>query len=82
MHRHLGRYVERAQHTFGVVHIAIEYDLEMVQAADRAGFKYVWATEHHFLDEYSHLSANEVVLAYLGNPAAATLPAPVMEKAG
>ena len=30
-------------------------------AADKAGFKYVWVTEHHFLDEYSHLSANDVV---------------------
>ena len=32
-----------------------------------AGFKYVWATEHHFLDEYSHLSANEVFLGYLAH---------------
>ena len=35
------------------------------KAADRAGFKYVWVTEHHFLDEYSHLSANDVVAGYL-----------------
>lgn len=34
-------------------------------AADRAGFKYTWATEHHFLKEYSHLSANESFLAYV-----------------
>src|SRR5579883_2090952 len=34
-------------------------------AADRAGFKYAWATEHHFLEEYSHLSANESFLAYV-----------------
>src|SRR5207248_7763955 len=34
-------------------------------AADRAGFKYTWATEHHFLTEYSHLSANESFLAYV-----------------
>src|SRR4029077_4659118 len=26
---------------------------------------YTWATEHHFLTEYSHLSANEVFLGYL-----------------
>jgi alkanesulfonate monooxygenase SsuD/methylene tetrahydromethanopterin reductase-like flavin-dependent oxidoreductase (luciferase family) len=44
---------------------AFAYDIAVTQAADRAGFKYVWASEHHFLDEYSHLSANEVVLAYL-----------------
>src|ERR1700694_4981655 len=35
-------------------------------AADRAGFKYTWATEHHFLEEYSHLSAHECFLAYVG----------------
>jgi alkanesulfonate monooxygenase SsuD/methylene tetrahydromethanopterin reductase-like flavin-dependent oxidoreductase (luciferase family) len=48
-------------------HHAIMNDLELVQAADRAGFKYMWATEHHFLDEYSHLSANDVVLGYLAH---------------
>jgi alkanesulfonate monooxygenase SsuD/methylene tetrahydromethanopterin reductase-like flavin-dependent oxidoreductase (luciferase family) len=48
-------------------HHAIEFDLEMTEAADRAGFKYVWASEHHFLDEYSHLSANDVVLGYLAH---------------
>src|SRR3954469_22222199 len=34
-------------------------------AADKAGFKYTWATEHHFLTEYSHLSSNEAFLGYL-----------------
>jgi alkanesulfonate monooxygenase SsuD/methylene tetrahydromethanopterin reductase-like flavin-dependent oxidoreductase (luciferase family) len=48
-------------------HHALMNELELVQAADRAGFKYVWATEHHFLDEYSHLSANEVFLGYLAS---------------
>ncbi|HXY43884.1 MAG TPA: LLM class flavin-dependent oxidoreductase [Acidimicrobiales bacterium] len=46
-------------------HHALLEDLAVVEAADRYGFKYAWATEHHFLDEYSHLSANDVVLAYL-----------------
>ncbi len=46
-------------------HDALIRDLEVVEAADRAGFKYVWVTEHHFLDEYSHLSANDVVAGYL-----------------
>src|SRR5947209_8919449 len=40
-------------------------EVAIVQAADRVGFKYTWATEHHFLTEYSHLSANEVFLGYL-----------------
>src|SRR5919199_938162 len=48
-------------------HQSLMNDIECVLAADKAGFKYVWATEHHFLDEYSHLSANEVVLAYLAH---------------
>lgn len=45
-------------------HAALLGDMEIVKAADRAGFKYAWASEHHFLDEYSHLSASEVFLAY------------------
>src|SRR6516165_3241344 len=42
-------------------------DIDYAAAADRAGFKYIWAAEHHFLDEYSHLSANDVVLGYLAH---------------
>ncbi len=45
-------------------HDALIGDMEIVKAADKAGFKYAWASEHHFLDEYSHLSASEVFLAY------------------
>jgi alkanesulfonate monooxygenase SsuD/methylene tetrahydromethanopterin reductase-like flavin-dependent oxidoreductase (luciferase family) len=37
--------------------------LEQVALADRLGFDYVWAVEHHFLEEYSHCSAPEVFLA-------------------
>lgn len=48
-------------------HRAFMDELELVQAADRAGFKYVWITEHHFLDEYSHLSANDVVCGWLAH---------------
>jgi alkanesulfonate monooxygenase SsuD/methylene tetrahydromethanopterin reductase-like flavin-dependent oxidoreductase (luciferase family) len=48
-------------------HHALMNELELVQAADGAGFKYVWVVEHHFLDEYSHLSANDVVLGYLAH---------------
>ncbi len=39
-------------------------EIEWTKAADRSGFKYSWATEHHFLEEYSHLSANESFMAY------------------
>ena len=37
--------------------------LDQVQLADGLGFDYVWAVEHHFLEEYSHSSAPEVFLA-------------------
>src|SRR6478752_9148768 len=48
----------------GDEHRRIMDEVAIVQAADKAGFKYTWATEHHFLTEYSHLSANESFLAY------------------
>jgi alkanesulfonate monooxygenase SsuD/methylene tetrahydromethanopterin reductase-like flavin-dependent oxidoreductase (luciferase family) len=37
--------------------------LEQVELGDRLGIDYVWAQEHHFLEEYSHSSAPEVFLA-------------------
>jgi alkanesulfonate monooxygenase SsuD/methylene tetrahydromethanopterin reductase-like flavin-dependent oxidoreductase (luciferase family) len=37
--------------------------LDQVELADRIGIDYVWAQEHHFLEEYSHSSAPEVFLA-------------------
>jgi alkanesulfonate monooxygenase SsuD/methylene tetrahydromethanopterin reductase-like flavin-dependent oxidoreductase (luciferase family) len=49
----------------GDEHRRIMDEVAIVRAADRVGFKYTWATEHHFLTQYSHLSANEVFLGYL-----------------
>jgi alkanesulfonate monooxygenase SsuD/methylene tetrahydromethanopterin reductase-like flavin-dependent oxidoreductase (luciferase family) len=40
-------------------------EVAWTEAADRSGFKYTWATEHHFLEEYSHLSANESFLGFV-----------------
>jgi alkanesulfonate monooxygenase SsuD/methylene tetrahydromethanopterin reductase-like flavin-dependent oxidoreductase (luciferase family) len=37
--------------------------LEQVELADRLGIDFVWAQEHHFLEEYCHSSAPEVFLA-------------------
>ena len=37
--------------------------LDQVEVADQIGIDYVWAVEHHFLEEYSHSSAPEVFLA-------------------
>jgi alkanesulfonate monooxygenase SsuD/methylene tetrahydromethanopterin reductase-like flavin-dependent oxidoreductase (luciferase family) len=46
-------------------HTVIMDDLRVIEAADRAGFKYALIPEHHFLDEYSHCSANDVITGYL-----------------
>lgn len=37
--------------------------LEQARLADSLGFHSVWAVEHHFLEEYSHSSAPELLLA-------------------
>src|SRR5258708_14341249 len=49
----------------GAEHRRLMDEVEYVKAADRSGFKYTWATEHHFLREYSHMSANEAFLAHV-----------------
>ena len=46
-------------------HKRIMNDLAMSVAIEEYGFKYVWASEHHFLDEYSHMSAPEVFLSFV-----------------
>jgi alkanesulfonate monooxygenase SsuD/methylene tetrahydromethanopterin reductase-like flavin-dependent oxidoreductase (luciferase family) len=48
-------------------HAALMDDLDYVIAADKAGFKYVWISEHHFLEEYSHLSASDATCGYLAH---------------
>ncbi len=48
-------------------HKALIEETEYVIQADKSGFKYAWASEHHFLEEYSHLSANDVYLGYLAH---------------
>jgi alkanesulfonate monooxygenase SsuD/methylene tetrahydromethanopterin reductase-like flavin-dependent oxidoreductase (luciferase family) len=47
----------------GSEHKLIKNALEQVELSDKAGFDYIWATEHHFLEEYAHSSAPEVFLA-------------------
>jgi alkanesulfonate monooxygenase SsuD/methylene tetrahydromethanopterin reductase-like flavin-dependent oxidoreductase (luciferase family) len=49
-------------------HERSEYDLlqdslSQIELADQLRYDYAWATEHHFLEEYSHSSAPEVFLA-------------------
>jgi alkanesulfonate monooxygenase SsuD/methylene tetrahydromethanopterin reductase-like flavin-dependent oxidoreductase (luciferase family) len=40
-----------------------ENAMEQARVADELGFDWVWAVEHHFLEEYSHCSSPEVLLA-------------------
>jgi alkanesulfonate monooxygenase SsuD/methylene tetrahydromethanopterin reductase-like flavin-dependent oxidoreductase (luciferase family) len=47
----------------GSDHRLLKNALEQVELSDRMGYDYVWATEHHFLEEYAHSSAPEVFLA-------------------
>src|ERR1700733_4993673 len=47
----------------GSEHALIKNAPEQVELSDRLGFDYIWATEHHFLEEYAHSSAPEVFLA-------------------
>jgi alkanesulfonate monooxygenase SsuD/methylene tetrahydromethanopterin reductase-like flavin-dependent oxidoreductase (luciferase family) len=46
----------------GVEKAVYDRCLEQAVLADEVGFDYVWAVEHHFLEEYSHCSAPEVFL--------------------
>jgi alkanesulfonate monooxygenase SsuD/methylene tetrahydromethanopterin reductase-like flavin-dependent oxidoreductase (luciferase family) len=44
-------------------HQLFKNTLDQIELADRLGFDYMWAVEHHFLEEYSHCSSPEVLLA-------------------
>lgn len=48
--------------TPGSEHKLFQNALDQVELQDRLGFDYIWATEHHFLEEYAHSSAPEVFL--------------------
>ena len=40
-------------------------EVAVAVTGDWVGFKYSWFTEHHFLEEYSHVSASEVLMGYV-----------------
>jgi alkanesulfonate monooxygenase SsuD/methylene tetrahydromethanopterin reductase-like flavin-dependent oxidoreductase (luciferase family) len=46
-------------------HRALLAEADLVECADRHGWKYVWISEHHSLPEYSHMSASDVFMGYL-----------------
>jgi len=39
--------------------------VDLAVAGDRSNWKYSWWTEHHFLWEYSHISANETIMPFV-----------------
>ncbi|MGZ0188676.1 MAG: LLM class flavin-dependent oxidoreductase, partial [Alphaproteobacteria bacterium] len=47
----------------GDEHRLFKEAVQQIVLADKLGFDYAWEVEHHFLDEYSHSSAPEVLLA-------------------
>ena len=49
----------------GAEHARLLREVELAEACDRHNFKYVWSVEHHFLEEYSHLSASEILLPWI-----------------
>ena len=46
-------------------HQRLHDEAAVAVTGDRHGFKYSWFTEHHFLEEYSHVSASEVLMGYV-----------------
>jgi len=47
----------------GDEHRMFKEALEQIVLADKLGIDHAWAVEHHFLDEYSHCSSPEILLA-------------------
>src|ERR1044072_4349471 len=40
-------------------------EVRLCEVGDQHNWKYAWFTEHHFLEEYSHISANEVLMPWV-----------------
>lgn len=45
-------------------HAQYLYELALIREADRCGIKYAWVSEHHGLEEYSHMSASECFIPF------------------
>ncbi len=54
----------REAHGAAAEHDRLMDEVAFICAADAAGIKYAWASEHHFLTDYSHLSDSESFLAF------------------
>jgi alkanesulfonate monooxygenase SsuD/methylene tetrahydromethanopterin reductase-like flavin-dependent oxidoreductase (luciferase family) len=46
-------------------HDRLMSEIELCVVADQHNWKYAWFTEHHFLKEYSHISASETLMAWV-----------------
>ncbi len=46
-------------------HDRLMSEVNLCEVADRHNWKYAWFTEHHFLQEYSHISASETLMAWV-----------------
>ncbi len=46
-------------------HDRLMSEVRLAEVGDLHNWKYSWWTEHHFLHEYSHISANEVVMPWV-----------------
>lgn len=46
-------------------HTRLMSEVALAEAGDRTNWKYSWWTEHHFLWEYSHISANETIMPFV-----------------
>jgi alkanesulfonate monooxygenase SsuD/methylene tetrahydromethanopterin reductase-like flavin-dependent oxidoreductase (luciferase family) len=46
-------------------HTRLMSEADLCVVGDQHNWKYAWLTEHHFLKEYSHISANEVLAPHI-----------------
>jgi alkanesulfonate monooxygenase SsuD/methylene tetrahydromethanopterin reductase-like flavin-dependent oxidoreductase (luciferase family) len=46
-------------------HTRLMSEVDLAVVGDRTNWKYSWWTEHHFLQEYSHISANETIMPFV-----------------
>jgi alkanesulfonate monooxygenase SsuD/methylene tetrahydromethanopterin reductase-like flavin-dependent oxidoreductase (luciferase family) len=46
-------------------HDRLMSEVRLCEVGDQHNWKYAWFTEHHFLEEYSHISANEVLMPWV-----------------
>jgi alkanesulfonate monooxygenase SsuD/methylene tetrahydromethanopterin reductase-like flavin-dependent oxidoreductase (luciferase family) len=46
-------------------HDRLMSEVDLCEVGDKHNWKYAWFTEHHFLKEYSHISASETLMAWV-----------------